>query len=69
MKEFINRIFKEKFPDKRYEFKTYYVIHDMYGIIKNDIYIVNFIDNRMKHPNTIELKITYNELKEKGYVD
>lgn len=69
MKEFINRIFKEKYPDERYEFKKYYVIHDMYGVIENDIYIVNFIDNKMKHPSTMELKITYNELKEKGYVD
>ena len=58
----IENYFRNKYPDKRYEFKTYHVIKDMFGVIGNNLYIVEFIDSKMKYPKTLELRIKENEL-------
>lgn len=65
-KELIRQYFRNKYPDKRYEFKVYHVIKDMFGVIGNNLYIVEFIDSKMKYPKTLELRITYDELYKKG---
>lgn len=54
--------FRNKYPDKRYEFKTYHVIKDMFGVKGNNLYVVEFVDTKMKYPKTLELRIKEFEL-------
>lgn len=59
--------FRNKYPDKRYQFKTYHTIEDMFGVIGNNLYVVEFIDTKMKYPKTLELRITEDELLNQAY--
>lgn len=61
----IENYFRNKYPDERYQFKAYHTIEDMFGVIGNNLYIVEFIDSKMKYPKTLELRITYDELYKK----
>lgn len=54
--------FRNKYPDKRYQFKTYNTIEDMLGVKGNNLYVVEFIDTKMKYPKTLELRIKESEL-------
>lgn len=54
--------FRNKYPDKRYRFKTYNTIEDMFGVKGNNLYVVEFIDTKMKYPKTLELRIKESEL-------
>lgn len=58
----VENYFRNKYPDERYQFKTYHVIKDMFGITGNNLYVVEFIDIKMKHPKTLELRIKEYEL-------
>lgn len=61
-KELIEQYFKAKYPDKRYVMKNFSRIVDMFGNSNNDLYIIEFIDSKMKHPATLELKVREHEL-------
>lgn len=54
----IENYFRNKYPDERYQFKAYYTIGDMFG----NLYVVEFIDVKMRYPKTLELRIKENEL-------
>lgn len=54
--------FRNKCPDERYQFKTYNTIKDMFGVKGNNLYVVEFIDTKMKYPKTLELRIKESEL-------
>lgn len=58
----VKNYFRNKYPDERYQFKTYSVIKDMFGVKGNNLYVVEFIDTKMKYPKTLELRIKENEL-------
>lgn len=62
MEELIIKYFKTKYPDERYVYKTCFVIQDMFGVKGNNLYVVEFIDTKMKYPKTLELRIKENEL-------
>ena len=61
-KELIEKVFRNKFPDTRYNMKNYHVINDMFGVNGNNLYVVEFIDTKMKYPKTLELRIKEHEL-------
>lgn len=61
-KELIEQYFKTKYPDERYVMKNFSRIVDMFGNSNNDLYIIEFIDSKMKHPATLELKVREHEL-------
>lgn len=58
----VENYFRNKYPDKRYQFKTYNTIEDMLGVKGNNLYVVEFIDTKMKYPKTLELRIKESEL-------
>lgn len=58
----IENYFRNKYPDERYQFKKYSVIKDMFGFKENNLYVVEFIDTKMKYPKTLELRIKEFEL-------
>lgn len=58
----VENYFRNKYPDKRYQFKTYNTIEGMFGVKGNNLYVVEFIDTKMKYPKTLELRIKENEL-------
>lgn len=62
MEELIFKYFKKKYPDERYVYKTCFVIQDMFGIVGNNLYVIEFIDQKMKYPKTLELRVSYSEL-------
>lgn len=37
-------------------------IEDMFGVKGNNLYVVEFIDVKMRYPKTLELRIKENEL-------
>lgn len=57
----IENYFRNKYPDERYQFKAYHT----FGVKGNNLYVVEFIDSKMKYPKTLELRITYDELYKK----
>lgn len=61
-KELIEKYFKAKYPDKRYVMKNVSCIKDVFGNNNNDLYIIEFIDSKMKHPATMELRVKEHEL-------
>lgn len=58
----IENYFRNKYPEERYQFKAYYTIEDMLGVKGNNLYVVEFIDTKMKYPKTLELRIKESEL-------
>lgn len=62
MEELIIKSFKTKYPDERYVYKTFFVIQDMFGVKGNNLYVVEFIDTKMKYPKILELRIKESEL-------
>lgn len=58
----IENYFRNKYPDERYVYKTCFVIQDMFGVKGNNLYVVEFIDTKMKYPKTLELRIKESEL-------
>ena len=58
----VENYFRNKYPDKRYQFKTYNTIEYMFGVKGNNLYVVEFIDTKMKYPKTLELRIKESEL-------
>ena len=58
----VENYFRNKSPDKRYQFKTYHTIEDMFGVKGNNLYVVEFIDVKMRYAKTLELRIKENEL-------
>lgn len=58
----VENYFRNKYPDKRYQLKTYNTIEDMFGVKGNNLYVVEFIDTKMKYPKTLELRIKEFEL-------
>lgn len=58
----VENYFRDKYPDRRYQFKTYNTIEDMFGVKGNNLYVVEFIDTKMKYPKTLELRIKEIEL-------
>lgn len=63
MEELIIKYFKTKYPDERYVYKTCFVIQDMFGVKGNNLYVVEFIDTKMKYPKTLELRIKESEFE------
>lgn len=63
--DLVMNYFRNKYPDERYQFKAYHTIEDMFGVKGNNLYVVEFIDSKMKYPKTLELRITYDELYKK----
>lgn len=61
-KELIEQYFKTKYPDERYVMKNFSRIADMFGNSGNNLYIIEFIDSKMKHPATMELRVKEYEL-------
>lgn len=58
----IENYFRNKYPDERYQFKAYRTIEDMFGVKGNNLYVIEFIDKKMKYPKTLELMVSYSEL-------
>lgn len=58
----VENYFRIKYPEKRYQIKTYYIIKDIFGVKENNLYIIEFIDTQMEHPKTLELQVKMNEL-------
>lgn len=58
----IENYFRNKYPDERYQFKAYHAIEDMFGVKGNNLYVVEFIDVKMRYPKALELRIKENEL-------
>lgn len=56
----VENYFRNKY--KRYQFKTYNTIEDMFGVKGNNLHVVEFIDTKMKYPKTLELRIKESEL-------
>ena len=60
--ELVKFYFKKKYPDNRYQLKTYSVICDMFYNPNNDLFVIEFIDTKMIHPKTLELQVKRNDL-------
>lgn len=60
--DLVMNYFRNKYPDERYQFKAYHTIKDMFGVEGNNLYVVEFIDVKMRYPKTLELRIKENEL-------
>lgn len=60
--ELVKFYFKKKYPDNRYQFKTYSVICDMFYNPNNDLFVIEFIDTKMIHTKTLELQVKRNDL-------
>lgn len=58
----VENYFRIKYPEIRYQIKTYYIIKDIFGVKENNLYIIEFIDTQMEHPKTLELQVKSNEL-------
>lgn len=58
----IENYFRNKYPDERYQFKAYHTIEGMFGVKGNNLYVVEFIDVKMRYPKTLELRIKESEL-------
>lgn len=61
-KELIEKYFKTKYPNERYVMKNVSRIEDAFGDNNNDLYIIEFIDSKMKHTATMELQVKEHEL-------
>lgn len=61
-KELIKQYFKTKYPNERYVMKNISRIADLFGNSGNNLYIIEFIDSKMKHPATMELRVKEHEL-------
>lgn len=61
-RKLIEQYFKTKYPDERYVMKNFSCIADMFGNSGNNLYIIEFIDSKMKHPATMELRVKEHEL-------
>lgn len=60
--ELVKSYFKKKYPDNRYQFKTYSVICGMFYNPNDDLFVIEFIDTKMIHPKTLELQVKRNDL-------
>lgn len=54
-KERIEKAFRNKYPDARYIIKKVSTIENIVGVDDEKSYIIEFIDNEIKHPKTMEL--------------
>lgn len=61
-RKLIEQYFKMKYPNERYVMKNFSRIADMFGNSGNNLYIIEFIDSKMKHPSTMELRVKEYEL-------
>lgn len=55
-KELIERYFRWKYPEERYQFKHSFVIGSAWSK-KFDLFVIEFVDTKVKHPKTLELTI------------
>lgn len=61
-KELIEQYFRTKYPHERFVMKNVSRITDVFGDNYNDLYVIEFIDSKMKHPATMELRVKEHEL-------
>lgn len=55
-KELIERYFRCKYPEERYQFKHSFVIESAWDK-KFDLFVIEFIDTKVKQPKTLELTV------------
>lgn len=61
-KELIEQYFKTKYPDERYVMKNYYHIQDTFNSNDYKLYVIEFIDTKVKRSKTMELQVKEYEL-------
>lgn len=61
-RKLIEQYFKKKYPHERYVMKNYYHIHDAFNNDDNKLYVIEFIDTKVKRSKTMELQVKEYEL-------
>lgn len=61
-RKLIEQYFRAKYPNERYVMKNYYHIEDAFNSEGQKLYIIEFIDSKMIHAKTMELRVKEYEL-------
>lgn len=61
-KELIEQYFRTKYPHERFVMKNVSRITDVFGDNYNDLYVIEFIDTKVKRSKTMELQVKEYEL-------
>lgn len=61
-KELIEQYFRTKYPHERFVMKNVSRITDIFGDNNNDLYVIEFIDTKVKRSKTMELQVKEHEL-------
>lgn len=51
-----------RYPADRYQFKNLYTVDDMYGNSDNRLYVIEFVDLKVKRARSLELQVREREL-------
>lgn len=58
----VEHYFYTRYPAERYELKNFYTIEDIFSNNSNRLYVIEFIDLKMKYSKTLELQVKENDL-------
>lgn len=56
----------ERYSPGRFEFKNLYNIPGAFGDESNKLYVIEFIDSKMKHSKVLEISVSKKELLKEG---
>lgn len=58
----IERFFRTKYPDERFIIKQVSTIDNMFGMYGEKVYVIEFIDTKVRRPKTMELMVKERQL-------
>lgn len=58
----VEHYFYTRYPADRYELKHFFTIDDLFGNAANRLFVIEFIDLKMKYSKTLELQVKESEL-------
>lgn len=61
-RKLIEQYFRTKYPNKRYVMKNYSHMEDVFEAQGQRLFVIEFIDTKVKHPKTMELQVKEYEL-------
>lgn len=61
-RKLIEQYFRTKYPNERYVMKNYFHIKDVFNSDDQKLYIIEFIDMKVKRSKTMELQVKEYEL-------
>lgn len=61
-RKLVEEYFKKKYPNERYIMKNYFHVKDVFNSDDHKLYIIEFIDTKVKRSKTMELQVKEYEL-------